>query len=120
MNGTLAKRHSATFAAPALLLVLLATTAFAQDNAQAERSNRGVIALYDFASATGEIVTDRSGSGSDLKIANLSRVRRANGSLEIIGDTIIRAEKPAAKLMNAIKTSREITIEAWVLSLIHI
>ena len=114
MNGTLAKRHSATFAAPASLLVLLATTAFAQNNAQAERSNRGVIALYDFASTSGEIVTDRSGSGSDLKIANLSRVRRANGSLEIIGDTIIRAEKPAAKLMNAIKTSREITIEAWV------
>ena len=79
------------------MLALLATTAFAQDNAQGDRSNRGVIALYDFASASGEIVTDRFGLGSDLKIANPSKVRRANGSLD--PHAIVLAREGRVQLM---------------------
>lgn len=75
-----------------------------------------MVALYDFRLAKGSIVKDRSGVGKplDLKIENPKNVRRTKGTLEVRGKTLIRSDKPAAKVFNAVRRSGEITIEAWV------
>ena len=82
----------------------------------ADRSGDGLVALYDFRLAKGSIVKDRSGVGKplDLKIENPKNVRRTKGTLEVLGKTLIRSDKPAAKVFNAVRRSGEITIEAWV------
>ena len=82
----------------------------------ADRSGEGLVALYDFRLAKGSIVKDRSGVGQplDLKIENPKNVRRSKGTLEVRGKTLIRSDKPAAKIFNAVRRSGEITIEAWV------
>ena len=95
------------------LLVGLARPASAWS---ADRSGDGLVALYDFRLAKGSIVKDRSGVGKplDLKIENPKNVRRTKGTLEVRGKTLIRSDKPAAKVFNAVRRSGEITIEAWV------
>ncbi len=82
----------------------------------ADRSAEGLVALYDFRLAKGSVVKDRSGVGQplDLKIENPKNVRRSEGTLEVRGKTLIRSDKPAAKIFNAVRRSGEITIEAWV------
>ena len=82
----------------------------------ADRSGDGLVALYDFRLAKGSIVKDRSGVGKplDLKIENPKNVRRTKGTLEVRGKTLIRSDKPAAKVFNAVRRSGEITIEVWV------
>jgi len=82
----------------------------------ADRSGDGLVALYDFRLAKGSIVKDRSGVGKplDLKIENPKNVRRTKGTLEVRGKTLIRSDKPAVKVFNAVRRSGEITIEAWV------
>jgi hypothetical protein len=82
----------------------------------ADRSGDGLVALYDFRLAKGSIVKDRSGVGEplDLKIENPKNVHRTKGTLEVRGKTLIRSDKPAAKVFNAVRRSGEITIEAWV------
>ncbi len=59
---------------------------------------------------------DRSSVGEafDLPIENAGEVRRAAGELEIHGKTVIRSEKPAQKITEAVGDSGELTIEAWV------
>ena len=76
----------------------------------------GLEALYDFSSSSGPVVKDRSGKGKpvDLKIANVKAVRRSAGSLEVRGKTTIRSDKAATRIIDAIRRSGEITIEAWI------
>ncbi|MEC8973771.1 MAG: DUF1592 domain-containing protein [Verrucomicrobiota bacterium] len=82
----------------------------------AGRSGDGLVALYDFRLAKGNVVKDRSGAGQplDLKIESPKHVRRSEGALEVRGPALIRSGKPAAKVFNAVRRSGEITIEAWV------
>lgn len=98
-------------------LSLVGTGPFASaQDAQGTRVSRGVIALYDFSDSSGPLIKDRSGVGEslNLKIADVKAVRRAAGSLQVTGKTLIQSEKPATKLIEAIRTSGAITIEAWV------
>ena len=80
------------------------------------RTRSGLLALYDFSSSSGPIVKDRSGVGQplDLRITDMKFVRRSQGSLEVRGKTLIRSEKPAAKIIQAVRQSGEVTIEAWI------
>ena len=79
------------------------------------RVRNGLLALYDFASPSGEIVADRSGVGKplDLEIADPLAVRRREGSLEVRCETLVRSPGRAAKIAEAVRLSGEITIEAW-------
>ncbi|MFT5464943.1 MAG: hypothetical protein ACI8UO_000029 [Verrucomicrobiales bacterium] len=84
-------------------------------NAQ-ERVQEGLIALYDFKSESGNVVEDRSGAGDplNLKIADQKAVRRTAGTLEIHEPTIIQSDGPATKIIESIRGSGQLTIEAWV------
>ena len=72
--------------------------------------------LYDFQSDTGDIVKDRSGAGTpiDLRIADPKAVVRTKGALEVRGKTSIGSEKPPPRLIDAIKKSGVLTVEAWL------
>ena len=82
----------------------------------AGRSSDGLVVLYDFRLAKGDIVRDRSGAGQplNLKIENPKNVRRSEGALEVRGPTLIRSDKRADKVFKAVRRSGEITIEAWL------
>lgn len=91
-------------------------SAGASNRSAGKRSGRGLIALYDFQSTSGAVVKDRAGVGKplDLQIANPKSVRRAAGALEVKRKTTIRSIEPATRLVEAVRKSGEITIEAWV------
>ncbi len=95
----------------ALLLLLPHATLQAQ-----QRTSAGLIALYDFSSASGQVVKDRSGSKTplDLVIKDMGRVTRKPGSLVIKSPTIIRSQKQGFRLVSSAVQSGEVTIEAWV------
>ena len=78
--------------------------------------DKGLLVLYDFKSEDGSFIKDKAASGEplDLKVLNKETVEKSNGVLSIKGKTLIRSEKPAKKIIDAIKTSGQITIEAWV------
>ncbi len=99
-----------------VVCVLLAGLAKLDRVWAAERSGEGLVALYDFRLAKGNVVKDHSGASPalDLKIENPKNVRRSKGALEVRSKTLIRSGKPAAKLIRAVRRSGEITIEAWV------
>lgn len=80
------------------------------------RARAGLQALYNFSLSSGAIVKDVSGVGQpvDLRIANLASVRRAKGSLEVRGPTLIRSDQPASRIIDSVRRSGEITIEVWL------
>jgi hypothetical protein len=99
---------------PTLLTLLLfgaSTLALAAD-----RTRDGLIALYDFKDVDGVLIQDQSGVGEalDLKIADLKAVQRSPGALQVNGSVQIVSEKPARKLIDAVRQSGELTIEAWL------
>jgi hypothetical protein len=81
------------------------------------RVNQGLLVLYDFSEGDGETIHDRSGVGQplDLEINQPSSVRWKNGSLIIESSALIASPQPARKLIEAIKKSNVITIEAWLI-----
>ncbi len=76
------------------------------------------IALYEFREGGGRIVKDTSGVGEplNLQISNASNVnwRGGGGGLRLAKPALIASQAPATKLINAVKHSRSITIEAWI------
>jgi len=98
-----------------LLLAMVATVTL-PDARAATRVSSGLRVLYDFQSSEGNMVRDRSGVGEplDLKITNPKAVNRTQGSLEVLDTTLIRSDKPAAKIIDAVRQTGELTVEAWV------
>ncbi|MGI9457084.1 MAG: DUF1592 domain-containing protein, partial [Aeoliella sp.] len=98
----------------ALCLVLLSLAA--ADAADELRVTRHLLALYTFDSGEGDVVRDRSGAGHplDLKIAEQSAVQWQDGALVVQSPAMIRSPGPAKKIIDHIKHSRAMTIEAWV------
>ena len=81
-----------------------------------QRVANGLQVLYEFNAASGNTVRDTSGAGDPihLKIDNPKNARRENGALRITGQALIRSGRPATRLIQAVKRSREISIEAWL------
>ncbi len=108
---------AALLAAVTSLLASLTAGSFdslAEDSAGRVRT--GLQVLYDFRDADGLLVKDRSGVGEplDLKIENPRAVGRTPGALTVRGQTLIRSAGPAQKVIDAVKRSGAISIEAWV------
>lgn len=75
------------------------------------------LALYTFSAGGGDVVYDRSTSGSplNLKIKKPTNVQwLKDGGLAVVRPTIIKSSSAATKLSNAIKKSNAFTLEAWV------
>ncbi len=79
------------------------------------RLSDGLLALYTFEERDGDMVRDRAGRGEalDLKIADISTVNWLGEGLEVNGDTLISSDGPPRRLIDAVRSSREITVEVW-------
>lgn len=84
--------------------------------AVALRLTAGLQALYTFQEGEGATVHDVSGAGDplDLAIIDPAAVRWSAGCLEIAAPTIVASSGPARRLTEAIRTSGELTVEAWL------
>ncbi|NNM28573.1 MAG: DUF1592 domain-containing protein [Akkermansiaceae bacterium] len=98
------------------LLLFLALLLAASTASRAGRAHRGLLVLYDFSSPQGPVVKDRAGTRPplDLRIANPGAVRRTAGTLQLHGNAVIRSDRPAAKVIAAVRRSGELTVEAWI------
>ena len=82
------------------------------DNAPA-----GALLLYDFREGTGQVVKDKAGTGNplNLQVKDVSAIQwLEGGGLRITGSMLIASAEPATKLVEAVKQSKALTIEAWV------
>ena len=91
--------------------LLLSAISSAQD-----RSNDGLLVLYDFTEGSGQTVHDRSGSGPplDLTIEKSAGVKWSKGTLTVESSSSIVSAKSAKKIIDAVKKSNAISIEAWL------
>ncbi|MDG2223387.1 MAG: DUF1592 domain-containing protein [Rubripirellula sp.] len=80
-----------------------------------QRISTGLQAFYDFR-GEGPIIRDRSETGKslDLRIGEMTSVRRERGSIEILGEANIVSQTAATMITQAAKRSGELTIEAWI------
>ena len=75
------------------------------------------LVLYDFSEGSSQIIKDRSGRSEPLNliIRNTSAVEwLKDGGLAIRSPVLICSQKPAVKILDAVRKSGEITIEAWI------
>ncbi|MEX2169065.1 MAG: DUF1592 domain-containing protein [Pirellulales bacterium] len=80
------------------------------------RVRSGLQVLYDFASTEGSVIKDLAGvePALNLRMLDSKAVIHSSAGLEFVGKSLIRSEKTASRLIDAIQQSEAITIEAWV------
>ena len=80
------------------------------------RVTNGLLVLYNFQNTTGRLVKDQSGMGQglDLIIENPRSIHRGKGWLKVQKPTLIRSPIPATKIIEKVRQTGEITVEAWV------
>ncbi|MEX0713100.1 MAG: LamG-like jellyroll fold domain-containing protein [Pirellulales bacterium] len=81
-----------------------------------ERVARGLQVLYTFGEGSGDVVRDVSTSGEPmhLKIADSAAAQWNDQGLLISKPTLIASEQPPARLIDSLKNSKAITLEAWI------
>ena len=102
-------------ALPRVLAVIFVLCSSRESCAES-RVTRDLLALYRFEAGSGDIVRDESGVGEplDLRIDRPERARRTDGRLAITRPLRIVSRAPARKIIEAVKRSGELTVEAWV------
>ena len=115
-SGELVNAPGQLFLRCAGIVVCLVWCWTAQSAEEVVRVSRDLVVLYDFGDASGIIVRDRAGVADpiDLTIEDPDKVRRSPGALEVRGSTLISSLQPPRRLIQAIKRSGALTIEAWV------
>ena len=94
-----------------------ATAAPPTDTPAVARVTDGLQALYTFNEGQGTVVRDVSGvSGLDLTISDPENVSWIPGGLSIVSATIVGSAEPATALIEAVRRSNAITVEAWIKS----
>ena len=80
------------------------------------RVENGLIVSYDFDEVDGRTVHDRSGVGEalDLIIDRPGSVSWEDGKLSVVSPTKIVSYKSARKIVDALKQSNALSLEAWV------
>ncbi|MFN3650880.1 MAG: DUF1592 domain-containing protein [Armatimonadota bacterium] len=81
-----------------------------------EAAKEGLQALYTFEEGSGNTIRDRSGAGEplDLTIEDPAAVKWQQGQLSIQKSTLIATAAPPKRLIDAVKKSKAITLEAWI------
>jgi len=82
-----------------------------------DKAPAGPVALYEFREGDGQVVRDTSRSGAplNLHVKDASTAQWLDGGgLRISGLALIASAEPATKLIEAVKRSRAMTIEAWI------
>lgn len=110
------RRNGISTCIAALVISLCLLTVAPLHAADSPRVTRDLQALYTFDAGRGETVKDRSGVGRplDLKIEKASGVQWQNGALVVRLATKINSSAPAKKIIDAVKRTNAVTIEAWI------
>ncbi len=97
-------------------LVFLSVAGLQAADAPPRRVTAGLEVLYDFGSIDGQRIRDLSDHAQplDLQIVDPKSVRLGSDGLEILGKTRLQTNGPPRRLMESIKRSGSLTIEAWV------
>jgi hypothetical protein len=76
----------------------------------------GLVASYTFEGPKSQKISDRSGNGLglDLTLEKARGAYRRNGALVVTSNSKIVSDEPARKIVDAVKKSGALTIEAWV------
>jgi PKD repeat protein len=84
--------------------------------ASGPRVEGGLLALYRFDEAGGDTIHDTSGAGTplDLVIPNAAAVTWRPGSLAVQAPVLIASPGAVTRLSEAVRTTNEVTIEAWL------
>ena len=84
-------------------------------NEPGDRIVSGLVALYTFGAGAGSKVYDVSGNGTPLDLTiQGDNVRWLDGALALDASAIVLSDTAATKVIQAVKQSNEITLEAWV------
>tara|TARA_R110002126_G_scaffold12375_2_gene53741 strand:- start:4822 stop:7473 length:2652 start_codon:yes stop_codon:yes gene_type:complete len=85
-------------------------------DSSSDRVQDGLVALYEFEEATGGTVYDSSGltPAMDLTIEDQGSVAWQPGTLTLNSATRLVTSGPATRINNAISSSNELTVEAWI------
>ena len=96
--------------------IVLDNVSLIDPNGEAGRITNGLQVLYDFSEGSGSTVNDISSVGSalDLTIYNSEEVKWTPNGLYANLSSPIRSSVSATKIIDACKTSNEITMEAWI------
>jgi len=80
------------------------------------RVTTGLQARYNFNEGSGSTVNDTSSVGTplNLTIANPAAVSWLPGALSVNTSTMISSAGAAGKVINAVRTSNSVTVEAWI------
>jgi regulation of enolase protein 1 (concanavalin A-like superfamily) len=81
-----------------------------------DRVTDGLVSLYTFNKGGGSIVPDVSGTGTplDLEIENPGAASWGEGSLTLDNSNRIASGGPATKVIGAVTSANEISVEAWI------
>src|SRR5215813_11871992 len=90
----------------------------ASNNALGARTSKSLIALYTFDEGHGSEIADVSGHGPPLNLTLYPRshfrwLHERNG-IEILKAGVLKNERPAEKLFDAISARNELSIEVWM------
>ncbi len=98
------------------LLVARDVPSVVAQSGTATRVSGGLVVLYDFAEGSGTTVHDRSGVGQavDLAFDKTPNVSWSDDGLIIKTSTRIVSAQPARKIIDAVRRSNAITVEAWL------
>ena len=109
-----AARHAMVSSCPWLLVAVLSVTTASA--AETVRVSSGLQVLYTFDAGQGNQVQDRSmiGPPLNLTIEKPSAVRWQTDGLVIRAATRITSSGPATRLIDALKQTRAVTLEAWI------
>lgn len=103
-----------------MAMVVLATLPITRRDVVANdsqaRVTQGLLVLYTFDGPNSGIIEDRSDVGKplNLRLKKSQGVTRRNGKFAVTTSTKIASTGPATKIVDAVKKSGELTIEAWI------
>jgi hypothetical protein len=80
------------------------------------RVTEGLVALYTFKEGRGGVIHDLSSAGApiDLKIQDEKAARWSSKGLLLAAPTLAASAGPATRIIQACRTSNEVTFEAWI------
>ena len=85
-------------------------------DATGTRVSDDLVVLYTFDEGQGDTVHDMAGTGSplDLSVTDAAAVSWIQGGLSVESSTILDSELAASKIVDAVRATNEITLEAWL------
>ncbi len=98
------------------VLMLLMTARLMQGDETSHRVTPGLQALYSFDQAENGLIPDKSGAGEplNLRIDKPQNVQFRSGRMQITTPVTIASDGPATKLIDSIRETGELSIEAWL------